>query len=52
MPLLAFCLSYYGLAVHEGIRAVSASDSGPRDMLASATFGICICAWALTDARR
>ena len=52
LPLLAFCLCFYGLAVHEGIRAGSASDSHPTDFLASATFGICICAWALTDARR
>jgi hypothetical protein len=51
-PLVWFCLSFYAIAVYMGVRSTLITDGAAGDRVIGFVLSICLCAWALTDARQ
>jgi hypothetical protein len=50
--LLAFCLFFYAISIVHGVRsAVVVSSTALTDLVVPVALAICLCSWALADAR-
>ncbi len=50
-PVTGFCLAFYSLAVLWGVRSAVAPERSLSDIVFPMVLAICLCTWAIVDAR-